>query len=219
MALVGAQRAAELTGKSKSTIQRAMKSGKISYEVDGNGRRVIDVSELDRAFGLMPQDSESKDQKAVEAEIEKATHMLEMERMKMRIRMLEDQLDVTRDQVSDLKEQRDQWQKQAQQTLITSQYSQKQAEELKEEIKERERRARERRQQMMEQRMKGMKKMKSDNENRPANPSSNADRRSGFDIQGLWHKFKSPDEKAAAATDAPAQPAEGKDDEPKQASA
>ena len=29
MAKVGAQRAAELTGKSKSTIQRAMKSGKL----------------------------------------------------------------------------------------------------------------------------------------------------------------------------------------------
>lgn len=50
MAKVGAQRAAELTGKSKSTVQRAMKSGKISYEVDHNGRRVIDVAELERAL-------------------------------------------------------------------------------------------------------------------------------------------------------------------------
>ena len=42
MAKVGTQRAAELTGKSKSTIQRAMKSGKLSSEKDANGRAIID---------------------------------------------------------------------------------------------------------------------------------------------------------------------------------
>ena len=52
MAKVGAQRAAELTGKSKSTIQRSMNNGKLSYEMDTSGRRVIDVSELERVFGL-----------------------------------------------------------------------------------------------------------------------------------------------------------------------
>lgn len=192
MAKVGAQRAAELTGKSKSTIQRAMKSGKISYEMDKNDRRVIDVSELERAFGLVPQESDNQNQKAVEAEIEKATQTLEMERLKMRIKMLEEQLDTSKDLVDDLKEQRDQWQKQAQQTLITSQYSQKQAEELKEEIKERERRARMRRQQQMEQRMKGVKTMRSENENKPANTQAGG--KGGFDIQGLWHKFKGQDD-------------------------
>ena len=55
MAKVGAQRAAELTGRSKSTIQRSMNSGKLSFEIDGNGRRLIDASELDRVFGLLPQ--------------------------------------------------------------------------------------------------------------------------------------------------------------------
>ena len=55
MAKVGAQRAAELTGRSKSTVQRSMNSGKLSFEIDGNGRRLIDVSELDRVFGLLPQ--------------------------------------------------------------------------------------------------------------------------------------------------------------------
>ena len=187
MAKVGAQRAAELTGKSKSTIQRAMKSGKISFELDNNDRRVIDVSELERAFGLVPQESESKNQKAVEAEIEKATQMLEMERLKMRIRVLEEQLDTAKEQIDDLKEQREQWQKQAQQTLLTSQFSQKQAEELKQELKERERRAKMRRQQMMEQQRKqGVKMLKSDNQNSPAQAGDKA----GFDFQGLWHKIR-----------------------------
>ena len=52
MAKVGAQRAAELTGKSKSTLQRAMNNGKLSYEMDSNNRRIIDVSELERVYGL-----------------------------------------------------------------------------------------------------------------------------------------------------------------------
>lgn len=206
MAKVGAQRAAELTGRSKSTVQRAMKNGKLSYEIDSNDRRVVDVSELDRVFGLMPQESEARDQRAVEAEIEKATQMMETERLKMRIRMLEDQLDVSRDQVEDLKEQRDLWQKQAQQTLLTSQYSQKQAEELKEELKERERRARLRRQQMeqrqTEQRAKGVKKLKGENENsKPA-----ADTR-GFDIQGLWHKLKGQNGKVVESAAMESEPA------------
>lgn len=153
MAKVGPQRAAELTGVSKSTIQRAMKAGKLSYEIDNAGRRVIDVSELERVFGLAPQGAAAAPASAsIEVELEKAASMIEAERMKMRIRMLEDQLDTARDQIEDLKEQRDQWLKQAQQVLITSQYSQKQAEELKEELKERDRRAQMRRQAEMQRR-------------------------------------------------------------------
>ena len=189
MAKVGAQRAAELTGVSKSTIQRAMKSGKISYEVDQNERRVIDVAELERAFGLVPQDG-GRSQGSVEAELEKATQMLEAERLKMRIRMLEEQLDTARDHIDDLKDQRDQWQKQAQQVLLTSQYSQKQAEELKEELKERERRAKLRRQQEMGRRPQPV-PAKPLNENRPLGPIEKIKQETkNFDIQGLWHKIR-----------------------------
>lgn len=55
MTRVGATEAAKLTGKSRVTIQRAMKSGKISCEKDENGHRVVDVSELERVFGLKQQ--------------------------------------------------------------------------------------------------------------------------------------------------------------------
>lgn len=200
MAKVGAQRAAELTGKSKSTIQRAMKGGKLSYEVDANGRRLIDVSELDRAFGLIKQESEpeSAAPQNAQAEIEKAAQMLEMERMKMRIRMLEDQLDAANEQITDLKAQREQWQKQAQQVLLTSQYSQKQAEELKEELKERERRARARRQQEMERRAAAT----GSNENRKTGPMEQL--RTGEQaskMKDLWQKIRggsSNDEKKSA---------------------
>ena len=73
MAKVGPQRAAELTGRSKSTIQRAMNGGKLSFEVDANGRRLIDVSELDRAFGL--ESTTPTNAPSVEQELEKAASM------------------------------------------------------------------------------------------------------------------------------------------------
>jgi len=199
MAKVGAQRAAELTGRSKSTIQRAMNVGKLSYETDLNGRRVVDVSELDRAFGLIPQGVgagavAAVKNESVEAEIKRATDLMEIERMKMRIKMLEDQLDLTKDQLEDTKSQRDQWQKQAQQVLLTSQYSQKQAEDLKAELVERDRRAKMRRQHEIDARMK---KLKGQNENAEADKSSPAmDTKPAFDIQGLWQKIRG--EKKAA---------------------
>lgn len=184
MAKVGAQRAAELTGKSKSTIQRAMNQGKLSFEIDNNKRRIIDVSELERVFGLAP-DAGKETPSNAEAELEKANAMIEMERMKMRIKMLETQLETAQDQVEDLKAQRDQWQKQAQQVLITSQYSQKQAEEFKAELKSREERAKKRREQRIAQQMQ---KMRGENENQPATEEKAKD--SAFDFQGLWSKIK-----------------------------
>src|ERR1700756_3623637 len=112
MAKVGPQRAAELTGRSKSTIQRAMKTGKLSFEVEEGGRRVIDVAELERAFGLLPQDGGPAKTSSV------AEDALEIERLKGAVKLLETQLDIAREQIIDLKVQRDMWQKQAQQVLL-----------------------------------------------------------------------------------------------------
>jgi len=145
MAKVGAQRAATLTGKSKSTIQRAMNSGKISFQLDQNGRRVIDVSELERVFGIKQQSPAPAPTKTTESP--DMPENLEKERMKMQIKMLEQQLHAATERIDDLKDQRDKWERQASQVLITSQYSQKQAEELRAQIKEREERARQRRMQ------------------------------------------------------------------------
>ncbi|MES2728471.1 MAG: entry exclusion 1 domain-containing protein [Pseudomonadota bacterium] len=166
MAKVGAQRASEITGRSKSTIQRAMNARKLSYEVDENGRRLIDVSELDRVFGLtssgsIPAAAKGKDAKTapadiVKAEIERAQAMLEMERLRMRVRMLEDQVFVNNQSIEDMKSQRDEWQKQAQQVLLTSQYSQKQAEDLKTQLAERDRRDEAIRQKRLQDRMRQM---------------------------------------------------------------
>jgi hypothetical protein len=154
MAKIGAQRAATLAGVSKATIQRAMKTGKLSYEVDEAGQKLIDTSELERVFGSrLERTNASQSEAAIQAELQRASDMLEMERVKMRVRMLEDQLHVAQNQVVDLKDQRDQWQKQAQQVMLTSQASQKQAEDLRVELQERDRKERELRQRQLELRM------------------------------------------------------------------
>lgn len=150
MAKVGAQRAAVLTGKSKSTIQRAMNSGKLSFELDQNKRRVIDVSELERVFGIKQQSLQQPAEATVSAKpaISSASDIeaaVEQERMKMQIKMLEQQLSTAEDRIEDLADQRDKWEKQASQVLITSQYSHKQAEDLRQQIKQREELARQRR--------------------------------------------------------------------------
>lgn len=190
MAKVGAQRAAELTGRSKSTIQRAMNSGKLSFEIDANDRRIIDVSELDRVFGMLPQNGSganangapSAQETTSQAELQRAADMLEIERLKMRVRALEDQLELTREQLEDMRGQRDLWQKQSQQILITSQYSQKQAEELKEELRQREERARVNKQKVLEERMK---RMHGQNENsRPAGQQQMSGK-----FSGVWNKL------------------------------
>lgn len=209
MAKVGAQRAAELTGRSKSTIQRAMNAGKLSFEIDNNGRRVIDASELDRVFGLIPQDTTAKTTNStVQAEIQKAADMIEAERLKMRIKALEDQIDMLKEQLEDTKEQRDQWQRQSQQVLLTSQYSQKQAEELKAELQAREEREQARRQQYLAERMKRMQGQNQNAQNgngagRPqqraaqGQPQKAQANNSGA-FKGLWEKIKGKEAQKAA---------------------
>lgn len=183
MAKVGAQRAAELTGKSKSTITRAMKSHKLSFERDENGHRIVDVSELERVFGLKKKET-AKSSPDIENELEKAKNLLEAERLKMRIKMLEEQLLSSEKQIDDIKSQRDSWQNQANQVLITSQYSQKQAEKFETELNERKRRAEERRQQMMRQSAENT-ALRAENQNRQ---SSHGAIDKGAQI---WKKIKS----------------------------
>lgn len=193
MAKVGAQRAAELTGKSKSTIQRAMKQGKISFDLDQNGRRTIDVSELERVYGLVSETkTEDKPQESAEKALKEAEQMLEVERLKMRVKMLETQLDEAKDQILDLKAQRDQWQKQAAQVLLTSQHSQEQARELRTELDRRKKEAMLRRQAMEKKKASMQKRVKNiqpDNENKPAEKKENSTGMESGQLGAFWGKL------------------------------
>jgi len=82
--------AAKATGKSKTTIQRAISKGIISGNKERNGRYSIDPSELHRVFPMVPTDTASKpsqidtlrplDETPLQLKLEAAEAMLERER-------------------------------------------------------------------------------------------------------------------------------------------
>lgn len=101
--------AAKLTGKSKSTINRAIKTGKLSAVRHEDGSYSIDLAELARAFDVEPFDG-AKRSDAEPGE----TRLLE------RITALEAMLNREREISADLKEDRDRWRQQAT-ALLTDQ--------------------------------------------------------------------------------------------------
>lgn len=101
--------AAKLTGKSKSTINRAIKTGKLSATRHEDGTYSIDPAELARAFDVEPLEAA----KRRDAELDE-TRLLE------RITALETMLNREREISADLKEDRDRWRQQAT-ALLTDQ--------------------------------------------------------------------------------------------------
>lgn len=52
MSIVTINEAANLVGKSIKTIYRHIESGRLSCVIDDNGRKVVDIAELVRVYGL-----------------------------------------------------------------------------------------------------------------------------------------------------------------------
>jgi hypothetical protein len=89
MALIGLTEASKLTGKDKTTIHRAMKSGRLSFTVGDDGDRQIDPAELERVFPIKLQDGEPevaprnpKKAESNHVQIAQLTAQLEIERTK-----------------------------------------------------------------------------------------------------------------------------------------
>ena len=101
--------AAKLTGKSKSTINRAIRTGKLSATRHEDGTYSIDPAELARAFDVEPLEGA----KRRDADPDGAP-LLE------RIATLEAMLSREREISADLKEDRDRWRQQAT-ALLTDQ--------------------------------------------------------------------------------------------------
>lgn len=101
--------AAKAVGKSKTTIHRAIKSGKISASKLDNGAYAIDPSELYRAFQAgtaertKRNDTEQLETTSGMADIR--LEMLEKERERERQQL--------EDTIADLREDRDKWRQQA----------------------------------------------------------------------------------------------------------
>ena len=63
MAILGISAAARAAGVNRSTLQRAIKTGRLSATIDAAGERGIDLAELLRVFGplrQMPQEDRQR---------------------------------------------------------------------------------------------------------------------------------------------------------------
>lgn len=102
MPVLSLSQAAKLTGKSKSTINRAIKAGKLSATRHEDGTYSIDPAELARTFHLEHIEGARR-----RDEDPDRTRLLE------RITALEAMLNREREISDDLKEDRDRWRQQA----------------------------------------------------------------------------------------------------------
>ena len=103
--------AAKAVGKTKSTITKAIASGKLSAIKNDNGAWEIDASELYRVYPPTPLET---------VEIEQNDTLKEMGGNSKEIEALERLLKAVEEQVYDLKADRDEWRKQANQLLLTN---------------------------------------------------------------------------------------------------
>lgn len=102
--------AAKAVGKSKATISKAIKSGRISASKSDKGVYSIDPSELHRVYPMVTQ-------LPVEGERVNTNEVRELELL---LEAANQRLSDKEEQLSDLKEDRDKWRQQAQ-GLLTDQ--------------------------------------------------------------------------------------------------
>lgn len=107
--------AAKATGKNRTTIQRAIKSGKISASKNENGAYEIAPAELHRIFPAIAQHRAQQSKETGSNSPQRADAISET--LRIRLEMLEKERDRERAQleetITDLREDRDKWRQQA----------------------------------------------------------------------------------------------------------
>lgn len=99
--------AAKATGKSKTTIQRAISKGLISANKEENGRYAIDPSELHRVFPMISGDAVAKPSQVDTSRPPDETPL------KVKVEALETMLEREREALSEMRSDRDAWKQQA----------------------------------------------------------------------------------------------------------
>ncbi|HXE43359.1 MAG TPA: hypothetical protein VN516_10070 [Candidatus Baltobacteraceae bacterium] len=127
MPQVGLKEAARLTGKNQSTIHRAMKTNKLSFKLNENGERVVDVAELDRVFPVNPQGKPARnDNDDLQAHVDELARLrLQLEAERAGSSVAKERLEEKDAVIADLREDRDKWRNQAEKLLITDQRAHK----------------------------------------------------------------------------------------------
>lgn len=109
--------AAKVAGQSKSTIWRAVKSGRLSATRTDAGDYQIDPAELHRVFPLGTGQG-----RAVTASVKRDATVLERAEMALleaQIDNLKQMGDLLRDELDDVRKDRDAWRSQAEKLLLT----------------------------------------------------------------------------------------------------
>ena len=101
--------AAKAVGKSKTTIHRAIKSGKISASKLDSGAYAIDPSELHRAFQVGTEERTTRNA-TEQTETTSGTADIRLEMLEKERERERQQLEET---IADLREDRDKWRQQA----------------------------------------------------------------------------------------------------------
>ena len=111
-------KAAEVSGKSKSTINRAIKSGKLSAHRNEDGSYDIDPSELARVFPTKGSDTSSKEPNEKHMEPHKIQILeAQLDAAHERLKVASDRLMEKDEIITDLKSDRDSWRQQANRIL------------------------------------------------------------------------------------------------------
>lgn len=109
--------AAKATGKSKATISKAIKSGRISAIKGETGAFAIDPSELHRVYPLMVEGKQEETPKNTGVNTQNDGLIRELQ---ARLEAAQERISDKETVISDLKEDRDKWRQQAT-TLLSDQ--------------------------------------------------------------------------------------------------
>ncbi|MGH7867036.1 MAG: hypothetical protein ACREP9_05220 [Candidatus Dormibacteraceae bacterium] len=109
---VGINLAARLTGKNKATISRDTKSGKLSATVREDGSKSYQVVELERVYGKL-RNPDTSDEPGVNHRNEPADITSVTSVFPEVVKAKDEVIDILKQQVEDLKRDRDNWREQA----------------------------------------------------------------------------------------------------------
>ncbi len=123
MAKVSLSKASKDTGVSLPTLSRWRASGKISAQKKANGSYEIDTSEYDRIEDLKKASSNMKGNKKTFMKDVARPDESTKEGYELQIELLHNQLNEKETIINDLREDRDDWKKQAQTLLLQDQRS------------------------------------------------------------------------------------------------
>lgn len=102
--------AAKATGKSKATISKAIKSGRISASKGDTGAFCIDPAELHRVYPPIPKSEHEETPKETQAN---TTEPGDFKALQARLEVIQERLADKEAVIADLREDRDKWRHQA----------------------------------------------------------------------------------------------------------